>query len=189
MDQAASAEDPAAALAEWAAKPAVQPDLVSRQVTNSRRTTSQGPGALIWALPAAVRRLDADRIRELVALAHGEGSPAADAVIMLAEHLFTPDQLDPPDTDPCTAVGALARRFLVREPEPKQDNGKLRGCLIGWAVGDALGANTENFPMEVVHEWHGPDGITDVLEPCNTSTSDGCTPRRRRGRRPAVHSG
>jgi ADP-ribosylglycohydrolase len=54
------------------------------------------------------------------------------------------------------------RRFLVREPEPKQDDGKLRGCLIGGAIGDALGANTENLPMEVVYERHGPDGITDL---------------------------
>lgn len=42
-----------------------------------------------------------------MALTHGQDSPAAGAVIMLAEHLFTPDQLDPPDADPFTAAGAL----------------------------------------------------------------------------------
>ncbi|MGW6448933.1 hypothetical protein [Lentzea sp. NPDC055074] len=113
---ACSAEDPAEALAQWASKPGVQADLVSRQgardlVKNSFRGTvrSQGPGALVWALPAAVQRLDADRIRELVALTHGPDSPAADAVILLATHLFTPSALDPPEADPCTAAGALAQ--------------------------------------------------------------------------------
>jgi hypothetical protein len=139
---ACSAEDPAAALAEWAAKPAVQPDLVSRQVTNSRRTTSQGPGALIWALPAAVRRLEADRIRELVALTHGEDSPAADAVIVLAEHLFTPDQLNPPDADPCTAAGALAQ--AVR--------GEGRG--VARAIAGALRGGPEHEIGRVAEELH-----------------------------------
>jgi hypothetical protein len=102
-----SAEDPLTALAEWAAQPSVQPDLVSRQAGNGVR--SQGPGALIWALPAAVRRLEADQIRELVALTHGRDSKAVDAVILLAEHFFEPEKLDPPDADPSTAAGALAQ--------------------------------------------------------------------------------
>jgi hypothetical protein len=72
------------------------------------RVRSQGAGALIWALPAAVRRLDADRIRELVALTHGKDSPAVEAVIMLADHLFEPELLAPPDADPAIAAGALA---------------------------------------------------------------------------------
>ncbi|KOV80579.1 hypothetical protein ADL03_32545 [Nocardia sp. NRRL S-836] len=38
----------------------------------------------------------------------------------------------------------------------------MRGCLIAGAIGDALGANTENLPMEVVHERHGPQGVTDL---------------------------
>ncbi|ANZ36891.1 hypothetical protein BBK82_13215 [Lentzea guizhouensis] len=113
---ACSADDPRAALVEWAGRPAVQPDLVSRQSARllveddyRGKPNSQGPGALIWALPAAVRRLDEYRVAELVALTHGPGSPALDAVLMLAEHLFTPEHLDPPDADPFTAAGALAQ--------------------------------------------------------------------------------
>ena len=113
---ACSAEDPARALARWATEPGVQPDLVSRQSARDlggdhhrAKITSQGPGALVWALPAAVQRLDEARIRELVALTHGAGSPAADAVIALASHLFTSSELDPPDADPFTAAGALAQ--------------------------------------------------------------------------------
>ncbi|WP_191302412.1 ADP-ribosylglycohydrolase family protein [Lentzea cavernae] len=53
------------------------------------------------------------------------------------------------------------RRFF---PVSHKDNSRLRGCLLGGAIGDALGADTENLPMEVVRERHGPDGITDLPE-------------------------
>ncbi|MEV6714814.1 ADP-ribosylglycohydrolase family protein [Lentzea sp. NPDC051208] len=58
-------------------------------------------------------------------------------------------------------VDSEGRRFFV---VPHKDSSRLRGCLIGGAIGDALGANTENLPMEVVYERHGPDGITDLPE-------------------------
>lgn len=64
-------------------------------------------------------------------------------------------------------VDDQGRRFVVREQpkwEPKFDIGRLRGCLVAGAIGDALGANTENLPMEVVYERHGPQGITDLPE-------------------------
>lgn len=61
-------------------------------------------------------------------------------------------------------VDDQGRKFVVKEAQPKADNGKLRGCLIGGAIGDALGANTENQPMEVVYDKHGPAGITDLPE-------------------------
>ncbi|MGW6448934.1 ADP-ribosylglycohydrolase family protein [Lentzea sp. NPDC055074] len=57
-------------------------------------------------------------------------------------------------------VDGGGRRFFV---VPHQSS-RLRGCLIGGAIGDALGADTENLPMEVVRERHGPDGITDLPE-------------------------
>lgn len=56
---------------------------------------------------------------------------------------------------------AAGRRFFVVR---HKDNARLRGCLTAGAIGDALGANTENLPMEVIHERHGPDGITDLPE-------------------------
>ncbi|MFS8100931.1 ADP-ribosylglycohydrolase family protein [Lentzea alba] len=59
----------------------------------------------------------------------------------------------------CAWLDGQGRRFFVERPP---DDGRLRGCLIAGAIGDALGANTENLPMEVVHERHGPDGITDL---------------------------
>ncbi|MGI5503570.1 ADP-ribosylglycohydrolase family protein [Lentzea sp. CA-135723] len=57
-------------------------------------------------------------------------------------------------------VDDAGRRFFL----VPHNNSRLRGCLIGGAIGDALGANTENLPMEVVYERHGPDGITDLPE-------------------------
>ncbi len=60
------------------------------------------------------------------------------------------------------ARDAQDRYFVIKDAEQAADNGKLRGCLIGGAIGDALGANTENLPMEVVYERHGPQGITDL---------------------------
>lgn len=142
---ACSAEDPAAAVAEWASKPGVQADLVSCHGARSSsrgQVRSQGPGALIWALPAAVQRLDEDRIRELVALTHGPGSPACDAVVMLAAHLFTPSELDPPDADPFTAAGALAQ--AVR--------GEGRG--VARAVAGALEGGPEHDVRHVAEELY-----------------------------------
>ncbi|MDT7782793.1 MAG: hypothetical protein QOF58_1212 [Pseudonocardiales bacterium] len=146
---ACSAEDPAKALAEWAGRPAHQPDLVSRQgarllVENDYRGAikSQGPGALIWALPAAVQRLDADRIAELVALTHGRDSKAVDVVIMLAEHLFTPDELDPPDADPATAAGALAQAV----------KGEGRG--VARAIGGALKGGQQHDVRKIAEELY-----------------------------------
>ncbi|WP_434451730.1 hypothetical protein [Lentzea sp. E54] len=148
---ACSAEDPESALAEWAAQPAVQPDLVSRQAALAQvpirhtNTTirSQGPGALIWALPAAVRRLDRDRIAELVALTHGPDSPALDAVVLLADHLFTPEKLDGlPDAEPFTAAGALAQ--AVR--------GEGRG--VARAIAGALNGGPEHDVRHVAEELY-----------------------------------
>lgn len=133
-----SAEKPSDAVAEWAKQSPVQPDLVARaaalaQVPIRHRNTtirSQGPGALIWALPAAVQRLDAEAISELVAVTHGPDSAACDAVILLAENLFTPEKLeDLPDADPFTAAGALAR--AVRGEATRGVAKAIAGALAG----------------------------------------------------------
>ncbi|KJK48025.1 hypothetical protein UK23_18455 [Lentzea aerocolonigenes] len=140
---ACSSDDPAKALTEWLGRSSVQPDLVSRQSARSPgKISSQGPGALIWALPAAVQRLEAHQIRELVALTHGPDSPAADAVIMLAEHLFTGTELDPPDADPFTAAGALVQ--AVR--------GEGRG--VARAIAGALRGGPEHEIAQVAEELH-----------------------------------
>src|SRR5262252_4934383 len=38
---------------------------------------------------------------------------------------------------------------------------RVRGCLLGGAIGDALGAPVEFMRLEEIKERFGPDGITD----------------------------
>jgi len=51
----------------------------------------------------------------------------------------------------------------MRRPEPPQgnDRDRFRGCLLGGAVGDALGAPVEFLSLEQIRERFGPGGIRD----------------------------
>ncbi|MDQ7906317.1 ADP-ribosylglycohydrolase family protein [Phytohabitans sp. ZYX-F-186] len=40
---------------------------------------------------------------------------------------------------------------------------RVRGCLIGGAVGDALGAPVEFMSLERIRAEHGPDGLSDIV--------------------------
>jgi ADP-ribosylglycohydrolase len=44
------------------------------------------------------------------------------------------------------------------------DADSIRGCLLGGAVGDALGAPVEFDAMERIRERFGPAGITELAE-------------------------
>ncbi|MFE1169795.1 ADP-ribosylglycohydrolase family protein [Nocardiopsis sp. NPDC058789] len=50
----------------------------------------------------------------------------------------------------------------MHTPYPHPD--RLTGCLIGGAVGDALGAPVEGLGLDQIHERHGPLGLTDYVE-------------------------
>ncbi|MFT3912661.1 MAG: ADP-ribosylglycohydrolase family protein [Anaeromyxobacteraceae bacterium] len=41
----------------------------------------------------------------------------------------------------------------------------FRGCLLGGALGDALGAPIEFLNLRAIREAHGPRGLTDLVEP------------------------
>lgn len=41
---------------------------------------------------------------------------------------------------------------------------KYQGCLLGFAIGDALGAPVEFLRLTEIKEWYGKDGITDFHE-------------------------
>ncbi len=45
-----------------------------------------------------------------------------------------------------------------------RDIARYRGCLLGGAVGDALGAPVEFHSPEEIRKQYGPDGITDMVE-------------------------
>ena len=38
------------------------------------------------------------------------------------------------------------------------------GCLLGGAIGDALGAPVEFMALEVIRRQYGPQGVTDYIE-------------------------
>jgi ADP-ribosylglycohydrolase len=40
---------------------------------------------------------------------------------------------------------------------------RVRGCLLGGAIGDALGAAIEFSSLEDIRRGHGPDGVTDYV--------------------------
>jgi ADP-ribosyl-[dinitrogen reductase] hydrolase len=48
--------------------------------------------------------------------------------------------------------------------EPADTVDRVRGCLLGGAVGDALGAGVEFDWMEDIHRKLGPAGVTDYVE-------------------------
>jgi len=51
------------------------------------------------------------------------------------------------------------------EKRPKKDQDHFRGCLIGGAVGDALGRPVEFISYQSILDQHGEEGITDPVSP------------------------
>ncbi|MEU5835382.1 ADP-ribosylglycohydrolase family protein [Streptomyces diacarni] len=47
--------------------------------------------------------------------------------------------------------------------EQQDFRSRVRGCLLGGAVGDALGAAVEFDSLDRIRETHGPQGVTDYL--------------------------
>ncbi|GAA1912270.1 ADP-ribosylglycohydrolase family protein [Streptomyces sodiiphilus] len=47
--------------------------------------------------------------------------------------------------------------------EQQDFRSRVRGCLLGGAIGDALGAGVEFDTLEEIREQHGPHGITDYV--------------------------
>ncbi|RKN09581.1 ADP-ribosylglycohydrolase family protein [Streptomyces radicis] len=48
--------------------------------------------------------------------------------------------------------------------EQQDFRGRVRGCLLGGAIGDALGAGIEFASLAEITEAHGPAGVTDYVE-------------------------
>ncbi|MET9802599.1 ADP-ribosylglycohydrolase family protein [Streptomyces sp. NPDC006368] len=45
--------------------------------------------------------------------------------------------------------------------EQQDFRSRVRGCLLGAAIGDALGAGVSTLSVEAIRAAHGPDGLTD----------------------------
>ncbi|WP_017584857.1 ADP-ribosylglycohydrolase family protein [Nocardiopsis ganjiahuensis] len=50
----------------------------------------------------------------------------------------------------------------MHTPSPVPD--RLTGCLMGGAIGDALGAPVEGLGLDQIHERYGPRGLTEYAE-------------------------
>ncbi|MFJ9829241.1 ADP-ribosylglycohydrolase family protein [Streptomyces sp. NPDC101160] len=47
--------------------------------------------------------------------------------------------------------------------EQQDFRARVRGCLLGGAVGDAFGAGAAGRPLAALREAHGPEGLTDLV--------------------------
>jgi len=71
------------------------------------------------------------------------------------------------------AATALDKSFRTQPPDPIRR--RWRGCLLGGAVGDALGAPVEFMSLAEIRERFGPSGIVDyttAFERPGTITDD-----------------
>ena len=59
--------------------------------------------------------------------------------------------------------------------EQQDFRSRVRGALLGGAIGDALGAGVDGLTLEEIREAHGAEGLVDLARP-------GARPPRRRHR-------
>ncbi|MFD7920682.1 ADP-ribosylglycohydrolase family protein [Streptomyces sp. NPDC059740] len=59
-----------------------------------------------------------------------------------------------------TAAGATA---IWGRTEQQDFRSRVRGCLLGGAIGDALGAGIEFSSLNAIREAHGAEGVTDYV--------------------------
>src|SRR5260370_16834222 len=59
------------------------------------------------------------------------------------------------------ADGSAEKMFLPRIPSDSQLRSHFRGCLLGGAVGDALGGPVEFLDLEEIVKVYGEQGIRD----------------------------
>src|SRR5678816_3372150 len=62
---------------------------------------------------------------------------------------------------PGAATVARARDVFRRKPDAPIKQ-RWRGCLLGGAVGDALGAPVEFMTLDEIRRQFGPSGITEM---------------------------
>ena len=66
---------------------------------------------------------------------------------------------------PLRAQEAVVRRWLANERPGRAPDyaSRVRGCLLGGAVGDALGAGVEFLSLDEIRAAHGPRGVTGYV--------------------------
>ena len=104
----------------------------------------------------------ADFVLDLRGLLAEVAGPRADAA-QVVEHLIGAACAGGAgDNVAVAAVRATGARPGVQVVGPRREE-RTRGCLVGGAVGDALGAAIEFDRIEKIRERFGPDGVTDYV--------------------------
>ena len=77
-------------------------------------------------------------------------------------------------TRPPPAVKAKAKVKVKVKGMTMESSSQVRGCLLGGAVGDALGAPVEFMALSHIRQLYGPDGVTGYTEmdDCGYITDD-----------------
>jgi ADP-ribosylglycohydrolase len=60
-------------------------------------------------------------------------------------------------------VVSVASTAVWGRAEQQDFRSRVRGCLLGGAIGDALGAGIEFTSLADIREEHGPEGVTDYV--------------------------
>jgi len=60
-------------------------------------------------------------------------------------------------------VTATAGGGIWGRAEQQDFRSRVRGCLLGGAIGDALGAGIEFDSLDAIRSAHGPEGVTDYV--------------------------
>jgi ADP-ribosylglycohydrolase len=65
--------------------------------------------------------------------------------------------------DYATQARALPRQQAPRSPASRVTAQQSRGCLVGGAIGDALGSAVEFTSWSEIRRLYGPEGVTDLV--------------------------
>lgn len=103
-----------------------------------------------------------DRIQNSRDFARCEGPRRAFLYLHDAECIF--DAVGKLPKDPVTAKAIAVWQELDKELRPEARKEMIRGCLLGGAVGDAIGAPVEFMSKTDIRRKYGKDGVTGYTE-------------------------
>ena len=72
---------------------------------------------------------------------------------------------------------ASASTGIWGRAEQQDFRSRVRGCLLGGAIGDALGAGVEFDSLDAIRAAHGPEGSPTSCPPTGGAARSPTTPR------------
>lgn len=103
-----------------------------------------------------------DRIQNSRDFARGEGPRRAFLYLHEAECIY--GAVQKLSKDPVVANAIAAWQALDEEVRSEARRDMIRGCLLGGAIGDALGAPVEFMSKEAIQRQYGKNGVTGYTE-------------------------